>query len=171
MLFEGQIGGKRPSKWPEIKTQLTESLRRSTPQLSFCRLLPPVHTHTYKECVRGIHICPKLWLHGPEMEKPACVMEKQIKRQLRAGFHPRQITSLLWWRKEAGQEEDKVRPVFLTLLPSLPPFILLFKCGKLFLSKICCDKFSKWLYTVNDFIFIFHTYTHDSRAMLFFNAF
>lgn len=61
---------------------------------------PLTHTHTHRECVRGIHIRPKL--HGHEMEKPARAMEKQIKRRLRAGFHPRQITSLLW-RKKGGR--------------------------------------------------------------------
>lgn len=83
---------KNTADWVPAEIDPTAPLLSSTSPLT--------HTHTHRECVRGIHIRPKL--HGHEMEKPARAMEKQIKRRLRAGFHPRQITSLLW-RKKGGR--------------------------------------------------------------------
>lgn len=114
-------GGQRPSKRPELRTQLTVSLWRSTPQLSFC---PPLslslsnthmHTHTL--------LRPRPHFHGPKIEASTWLTEKQ-KEASESRFSPKTNCLPLWRKKkkEARHHKEEVSPAILTLLP--PPVLL-----------------------------------------------
>lgn len=111
-------GGQRPSKRPELRTQLTVSLWRSTPQLSFCPPLSLSLSNTHMHTLTLLR--PRPHFHGPKIEASTWLTEKQ-KEASESRFSPKTNCLPLWRRKkkEARHHKEEVSPAILTLLPPL----------------------------------------------------